>query len=359
MVILVVNHVHLDSWLEHATATVVSAAEVLVSVSGVVVGMVFGRRWLVDGPRATTVALLRRAGKLYVASVVVVALVGAMTLVSVLGTEVVTASPRAPERDLYAFDGAASTALAIVTLAAGPWQFNILGFFIAALAAAPALLWLLARGRCWAALLVASWGLYAVGRAWPVDVLPAQSEGPFPLLIWQVPFVHGMVLGWHRRRVTDLMRASRGVVRAVVVAAALAAVYLQLRELGLDPLGLTGRLADDAAAWDRWRMEHFDKSSLDPVRLAAMTALTAAAYLGLRRWEPFAQRAVGWLLLPLGRASFYVFIVHVFLCVAVATVPPLAVAGIGPLGNTLVQVACVWLLWLMASRQVLFRWVPR
>src|SRR5687768_5579786 len=58
MVILVVNHIHLESGLEQATRSLVSAAEMLVSVSGVVVGMVFGRRWLALGARATTRLLL-------------------------------------------------------------------------------------------------------------------------------------------------------------------------------------------------------------------------------------------------------------------------------------------------------------
>jgi prolipoprotein diacylglyceryltransferase len=48
--------------------------------------MVFGRRWLVHPPpRATTAVLLRRSRKLYLASVAVVALVGALTLLYVAG----------------------------------------------------------------------------------------------------------------------------------------------------------------------------------------------------------------------------------------------------------------------------------
>src|SRR4051794_2612600 len=80
IVILVVNHIHLDSALEYATERIVSAAEVLVSVSGVVAGMVFGRRWRTYGARATTDMLVRRARNLYLASVVVVCVVGLLTL---------------------------------------------------------------------------------------------------------------------------------------------------------------------------------------------------------------------------------------------------------------------------------------
>jgi hypothetical protein len=100
MVILVVNHLRLPSPVAHATSAVLSAAEVLVAVSGVVVGMVFGRRWLVLGARVATRLLLRRALKLYVASVVVVALVGAAFVVPGFTVP----PPAGPSLELYAFD---------------------------------------------------------------------------------------------------------------------------------------------------------------------------------------------------------------------------------------------------------------
>ena len=52
-----------------------------------------------------------------------------------------------------------------------------------------------------------------------------------------------------------------------------------------------------------------------------MTSVVGALYLALRRVEPLAERVLGPVLLPLGRNSFYVFIMHVFLCLAVASVP--------------------------------------
>ena len=357
VVILVVNHVHLDSAFERVTEPFLSAAEALVAVSGVVVGMVFGRRWVHRGARATSAALLRRSFQLYRASVVVVALVWLLTLVPGLATEALTIAPRTTGPDLYDFDGPLRLLLAIVTLEAGPWQFNVLGFFIAALALAPAVLWALARGW-WPAVLAASWAAFAIGRVTGAEVLPTQSEGPFPLLIWQVLFVHGVVLGWHRERVARALRGRRGAVAAwVVVAAALVAGYLRLHELGLDPLGLDRLLGFDAADWRRWDAEHFHKPTLDAVRLLSMVAFTAAASLAFRRCAGVARRGAGPVLLPLGRASFYVFIVHVFVCLAVATLLP--GDGLGLLGNTMVQASCLAAVLMMVRGQVLFRWIPR
>ena len=352
MVVLVVNHVHLDSALERGTEPFLSAAEALIAVSGVVAGMVFGRRWVTRGARATSVALLLRARQLYVASVVVVALVGVLTLVPGLATEALTVAPRTTGPDLYAFDGPWRTLLAVVTLEAGPWQFNILGFFVAILALTPAVLWALDRGW-WAGVLATSWALFAVGKATGVEVLPSQSEGPFPLLIWQVLFVHGAVLGWHRERVAALLRRRgvRAVVVGTIVAAAALAAYVRLHELGLSPFG---RSPADWRAWDR---EHFHKPTLDAARLLSMVAFTAAAYLVLRRWAPLAERTAGRVLLPLGRTSFYVFIVHVFVCLAVATLLP--GDGLGLWGNTAVQLGCLAALVALVRHEVLFRWIPR
>jgi hypothetical protein len=349
MVILVVNHLRLDSLLGHVTTAVLSAAEVLVAVSGVVVGMVFGRRWVIKGARATTAMLLRRSCKLYVASVVVVALVGALTLVPGLATEALTVSPNAhAPGDLYGFDGALRTLIAIVTLEAGPWQFNILGFFIAALALAPAILSALDRGW-WPAVLAASWLVFAAGRHWDVDVLPAQSERPFPILVWQVLFVNGVILGWHRDQVAKRLHRHRRLVCGGIVVVAAAFAGLQL----------AGPSLADTAAWARWEAEHFHKGSLDLARLLAMVSIAAAVYLALRRWAPTAERILGPLLLPLGRNSFYVFIMHVFVCLAVASVPALTGAGLGLVGNACVQVACLALLLMMVKRRFLFRVIPR
>lgn len=345
MVVILLNHTKLDPGLGYITRNSLSAAEVLVGVSGVVVGMVFGRRWLESGGAATTRLLLARARKLYAASVVVVALVGLATLVSFLDAGPLVVSPNmAQPVDSYAYDGALRTLLAIVTLEAGPWQFNILGFFIASLVATPLLLRALARGW-WPAVLAASLGLYLLGRQWHGDVLPSQSERAFPLLVWQLLFVGGLLVGWHRGQVADWCDRHR---RMLVPAIAVSAVAMLALQVG-------GAALLDPAAWDAFRDEHFHKGTLDPLRLFAMTSIALGAYLLLRR--PAAERVLGPVLLPLGRNSFYVFIMHVFLCLAIASVA--ALEGLGPAANVALQIATVALMVALVRRRVLFRWVPR
>jgi hypothetical protein len=346
MVILVVNHMRLPSLLDSATGALLSAAEVLVPVSGVVVGMVFGRRWVERGARATTLMLLRRARKLYVASIAVVALVGLVRLAPGVTTDPLTVLRSRGGLDLYAFDGPLETLLAVLTLKAGPWQFNILGFFVVSLALAPLLLHALARGR-WRRLLAGSLALYAIGRGWQADVLPAQSERPFPILVWQVLFVPGMIVGWHRAQIAAALRPHARLATRAVVGLALAAATLRLA----GPL---------VPGWSAWEAAHFDKSTLDLLRILAMASLAGAFYVGVRRHARLAERVLAPVLLPLGRNSFYVFVVHVFLVLVLVNIPAVSDGdGLGLVGNSVLQVCLVGLLVLMVRRRFLFRWIPR
>lgn len=349
MVILIFNHTAISSGIEQVTGSVVSAAEMLVAVSGVIVGIVFGARWRRLGGRATTGLLLRRARKLYLASAAVVGLVGILTLVPWLGTEALVASPTmSPATDSYAYGGWARTLLAIITLEAGPWQFNILGFFIAVIALSPLVLWALDRGA-WPLVLLGSLALYLFDKDFHPDPVPFQSERPFPLLTWQILFVGGIVLGWHRAGFTRALGRWRRPLSVTV--AGVAAVSAA----GLVAAGLL--LSE--SAWSEWELAHFDKGTLDGLRIMVMMALTAGLYLIFRHFEESFGRLVAPLLLPLGQNSFYVFIVHVFWCLAVASIPVLAAGGLGAVGNSLVEITGLLAIWLMVKRRFLFRWIPR
>jgi peptidoglycan/LPS O-acetylase OafA/YrhL len=90
-----------------------------------------------------------------------------------------------------------------------------------------------------------------------------------------------------------------------------------------------------------------------------MLSFAAVAYMALARLPEAARRVASPTLLALGRNSFYVFIVHVFLCLALASLPGLAGDGAGPVVNALAQLAVVALLVAMVRRRVLFGLIPR
>lgn len=73
-------------------------------------------------------------------------------------------------------------------------------------------------------------------------------------------------------------------------------------------------------------------------------------------WKPV-NAAVGWLWTPLGAASLYVFIVHVFFVLAIANIPGLDRESI--VQGTIIHTAEILLIWVMVKRKFLFSVIPR
>jgi hypothetical protein len=103
--------------------------------------------------------------------------------------------------------------------------------------------------------------------------------------------------------------------------------------------------------------QFFRRDFLGLLRLVNVAVLIISGYAILTAfWKPI-NRALGWLLVPLGAATLYVFILHVFLALVPANVPVLERGDIWI--NTLAHTVMLLLLWLMVKREFLFRWIPR
>jgi hypothetical protein len=89
----------------------------------------------------------------------------------------------------------------------------------------------------------------------------------------------------------------------------------------------------------------------------AIVAYTMATYL----WVPI-RKGLGWLMLPLGQAALYSYIVHFFLILLVYNLAPwLASLPWEPseeVFNPMLQIAVVLLLWVLVRRRVLFGIIP-
>jgi hypothetical protein len=233
---------------------------------------------------------------------------------------------------------------------------DILAMYVLLLLIAPLMLLLLSTGE-WYLVLVPSWLLWLAYQVYPEEAAVPwyiRHGENFPLAAWQVLFVTGHVLGFNRDAVARWLQRFRQV-RVVAVALGLA-VTLALISLAwgaengffdLDPNVLN---------------ETFFKVPLRPWRLVAflsvgIVAYTSATYL----WVPL-RRVAGWLMLPLGQAALYSYIVHFFLILLVFNLEPLlsAIPGGTPveLLTPLFQIAIVLLLWTMVRRRFLFRIIP-
>ncbi|MEJ1156775.1 OpgC family protein [Prosthecomicrobium sp. N25] len=267
------------------------AAEAFVFLSGVSVSMAYGAR-IAGAPGRTAATLWRRAGKLYLAHVV-------LTLV---GLALFGLAYEATRNLAFLIDDGRDVALiepvvglaGVLSLGHQIGHYNILPLYVLLLVAAPA--FLLAATRSPLGMLLASVGIYAAAR-WFALALPSwpTPEGGFFFnpFAWQLVFAFGLYAGsWMRARSIPLVGPAYAVAFAVVLVSAV---------LNSNVFGLLPGLVDAAGLYLDW-----DKTWLGTVRLLNFLSLAYVLYhspitAALRATPVFAPVAL------LGRHSLEVF----------------------------------------------------
>lgn len=369
MVVLVTVHIELFSlynFFVWERIGVVSGAEGFVILSGVVVGMVYKRRIEQAGWNDAVWKLLERAGQLWRVNVAVIFLIALLNRIPHVNVrDIMTFNDRIAGQ-VYLLFPTPSTSYYMwiaqaLLLRIGPHQLQILGLYICLLALSPIALFLMSIGRT-SLLLGLSWIAYLYNWAYPSMPTGAQFEYAFPLLTWQLLFFHGQALGYHRQKVWEFMTSKTG--RPLLIGAA--ALFLlfffwaqntpnpvvpSFAKLSLIPPGFFGNIYN----------KYMLKNSLGLLRVVDDACVLIVVYgLLTRFWQPV-NKAFGWFLIPIGRASLYVFIVHVFFVAAVGNVLPFGF----PLDhphlwiNTIAHTLTLLGLWLLVRYEILYRWIPR
>jgi hypothetical protein len=349
---MVVDHFGGDSWLYAVTGGnrfYVSAAEGFIFISGFIMGQAYRAKRDKSGLPAAMAEALVRARTLYLATVALTLIFSALFLYTDIALWT--------GRDFgLGIDSWQEITVAALTLHYTYHGTDILAMYTLLLLVAPLLLLLLTIGE-WYMVLIPSWLLWMAYQVYPEEAaIPwyIRHGENFPLAAWQVLFVTGHVLGFYRDALSRWLQHFRRV-RVVAVA-----------------LGLAATLALISLAWGAENgffdldpnvlNDSFFKVPLRPWRLiaflsVAIVAYTSATYL----WVPL-RRVVGWLMLPLGQAALYSYIVHFFLILLVYNLTPFlaAVPGEAPdeLLTSLLQIAVVLLLWTLVRRRFLFGFIP-
>lgn len=329
--VMTVDHVGGESsWLYAVTGAnrlIVSAAEVFVLISGLVMGMVYRGVIRRGGAPAMLGKVLGRAWLLYVVTVVLTIVLAAVSIL--LGTP--WAGRAAP---------ASSTGEFVITVLAFQRTYSLTDILVLytllVVAAAPAL-WLIARGHT-LFVFALSWIAWTVQQLWPERTLRAWDivDGSFPFSAWQVLFFMGLLLGFHRARLARFFTPSRLVVFAAAIAVVLTLVQVVVALAAADPA------RPDVHAL------MFDKYNNRVGRVLAVFAFVAASYAAATLlWIPV-RRSAGWLLLTIGRRPLLAFGVHIFVVVFMSAelMAPVRVER----QNELFQVAGVLVVWLMCLR---------
>jgi hypothetical protein len=348
---------------------IISSAETFISLAGIVIGIVFGRKCKSEGIAACMPGLVNRAIDLYKINVIVALTVGLLRYVSWINTDPITGFndpytgahyPLYPPMEL----GVLKLLRDAFLLQCGPHQFQIMGLYAVLFLLAPAILFLLDKRR--AKLLSAiSCIVYLINFGTPettpgtaeIRLTGAQFEFGFPFVAWQILFVHAVMAGYYKNEIVAFFSERRN--RALIWLAAATSVFFMFFALN--------HPVDSFPAWSQFTFipgelfdkiyhGYFAKYNLGPGRLMNQIVLFITVYAALTRfWRPI-NDTIGWFFIPLGEASLYVFTVHVFLLLAVANSPLPGLKNIWV--NTAIHVGTLGLVWLMVKNRFLFRWIP-
>lgn len=332
VVAMVADHIGGErSWLYALTGGDgfwVSAAEVFVFISGLLLGMISAGVMARHGLGVALMKGLQRAWTLYLLTVTLTLSFTALSAQLDLswGPEMASVS----WIDLV---------VSVMTLHRTFYLTDILLLYTLLVLMAVPVLVLLAQGHTrW--VLVGSWGLWTLWQLAPQHAqfpwaIADNSVFNFPA--WQVLFVTATAIGYHRQRLercgTWVSARLLLVLSGATVAAAIA-VYISFLQGPMPP--------------HAWLVDQlFSKVDLRIGRLLVFASfLTFAVSLLTLAWKPIC-RTLGWLLLPLGQDALSAYILHLFVVALAVKVRPmlLGIDSDSPLHNTLFQLAGVTFIW--------------
>ena len=355
----------------HATGAI-TGAEMFEFLSGMVLGMTYPFAIKKFGEWVAAVGAWKRARKQYLVTLGVILVVFAMSFVPFLNTDAITTftdrgtgtggvGAEGRVYDLYpnamqllAYPPPWFAIKQFLLLEMGPWPFNIMGLFVVLSLFIPVFMWVIRRGFWWALLLV-SWGVYVFQALNPeFRPLNSQFEAVFPLLTWQVVFTHGLVLGYYRRQVIGALtgRLGRVLIGVGITGYALFLVYVWAgNQFGFTPAPFP------ATMYDQLYNTAYQRVDLQWGRLVDIAFFAIVSYAILTVfWKPIAA-VIGWLWIPIGQASLYVFVWQVFFALAIASIPGVDWFNgwIGFAAHTVL----ILLVWYMIRKKFLFSIIPR
>ena len=313
MTCVIVNHSKLSSllsWFSYERFWLVTAAEVFVVLSGVVLGMVYGRRLARDGWRAVVRGLGRRALLLYGTFVGVTV---SLLALAAMGVDIAFLVPTDGETAEWFLAPTMMTTSAwrdVLSMRAGPWAFEIIGLYVWLVAAAIPCLLILHRAG-WRVLLAASWALYLWYRVEPHAITTSGFEMTFPLLAWQLLFVHGIVIGYHRSDIGFFFARMPSIApRLAVLVTAGFTIFAFCCPWGAGPAWLQLHVVSPERFTEMYE-GYFSLSDLGIGRLLNLSIALPVAYLMLTRdWA--LTRSLEKVFVVLGQRSLGAFVLHVY-----------------------------------------------
>jgi len=365
MIILIVVHIDIFSlynFLAWERLGVVTGAEGFVLLSGVVLGMINRRRISQNGWKGASIHLFDRSFQLYRVSLFVIISIPIIHIISYIDASALMSFTSSATQKVYwlypSWDvGFQKIFAKIVLLKYGPHQFQVLGLYIILLLFAPFALWLLIHKR-FKLLLAMSWVIYIANAGYNWRLTGAQFEYAFPVLSWQVLFFNGLVLGYYKEEVWEFFHTMKGKVFFGFILMLFFAFLFFTYNNPMPQIPEWLRLSIiEPQAFREYYTLFFKKNILGYGRVINDFVVLIVFYGFLSYfWMPI-KKILGWIILPIGQSSLYVFIWHIYFCILIANIPLFHENNIwiNTLGHTLVFLA----IWGLVKKRILFNIVPR
>jgi hypothetical protein len=367
MLLLIIVHLNMLSFYNYIAwerVGVVTGAEGFIALSGVVLGLLYRSKLTEMSFSETMTQQFNRAFLMYKVSIVVIIVVALLNYLPFVDASYVmtfqdyTGKVYYLYPDMEKFREYYELIMAkLLLLKFGPHQFQILNLYLVLIFFSPMILWLLLKQR-YQLLLALSWIIYFASTGYELRATGAQFEYAFPVMTWQILFVHGVLLGYYRNEIWNFFHTKLGAITFGFMVMLFLAFLFFTYNNPIAQLSSTLQLSViEPEVFKAIYVDFFQKSNLGIGRLLNDFVFLIVFYALLSYfWLPIAK-LTGWFFVPIGQSSLYVFIIHIFLIILITNITILGDDNIWL--NTLGQTLVLLITWLMVRFQVGFSFIPR
>lgn len=357
MLSIIINHLEwypngLD-WVAFRGTLLVSAAEGFFLISGIVLGIVRGAKLRTKPFREAAILLIKRGVLLYVVSVILAFLFTLIGWWFFMDTPGLKPGIRPIDQPLN------EVIMGILSFRYLYGWADFLRLYSIFILISPLALWLL-RKNLWYVLMAISIGIWSL-FPWALEVNNVNNTTSELLMVlsWQLIFFGGMTIGYHWDTLTKWRQSLTGRIRRSILIPVLAVAAVTLVvNVGISVMQALGIAPAPVTEWYNSLRPFFNKEELPIYRLILFGLWFILGFYIFSRYERIIKKLFGWLLLPFGHNSLYVYILHaVILFFAHMIILP----GQGPniLINAIGTFVILGIIYIAVRKEFLFKIIPR
>lgn len=355
LIAIIIDHIdffpNFLDWWGMRGQLLVSTAEGFFLISGILLGIVRGAKLINEPFKKVASLVLGRAFTLYItASVLVIGF-------TLIGWYLY---PGNPDLKYGILEHRSVFGLIWETLT---FQYiygwaDYLRLYAIFIAISPLALWLLRHGL-WYVVLGTS---FLIWFLFPIDykTLPWQAVELLQPIAWQLIFFTGLVIGYHWPNISEWCQKYRRILVRYVAIPAISIAFITLAWNAFSVFASefivhnnwTQMLSD--RAWEL-RIHEFHKEQLTLSRFLLFLLWFWSAFLIIRRFEKPILKYTGWLLVPFGTNSLYVYTLHAVIVFFIH----LYFANTIPVLNFLVTAGAIALIYFAIRAKFLMNIIPR